>query len=160
MTKASTENASTSASAACTATQGRNCWKPTDLTDEGLGRPQSGWSCRKRVRTGASSKTTTSSCRPLSLSMRTLRLSPSRLRGLSSTPQRAALRGHNTMRLVVIATSWCGVMARQSHQSNTAECSRALLRITAGRRKQNQGRACRTKGHKDDTIGLASLPRR
>ena len=54
------------------------------------------------------------------LSMQTLRISPPRLRGLSSTPQRATFRRHNTMTLVVIATSWCGVMARESHQSNTA----------------------------------------
>ena len=65
-------------------------------------------------------KLTFRSCRPPTSSMQTLRLSPPRLRGLSSTPQRATLRGHNTMRLVVIATSWCGVMGRQSHQSNTA----------------------------------------
>ena len=36
-----------------------------------------------------------------------------KVRGPSSTPQRATLRRHNTMRLVVIATSWCGVMVRQ-----------------------------------------------
>ena len=39
-------------------------------------------------------------------------------RDLSSTPRRAILNGHNTTRLVVIATSWCDVMATQSRQSN------------------------------------------
>ena len=74
----------------------------------------------ERVRTSAPFRTTTSSCQPPTSSMQTLRLSPPRLRGLTSTPQRATLRGHNTRRLVVIATSWCGAMVRQSHQSNTA----------------------------------------
>ena len=74
--------------------------------------------------------------------LRRLRGSHHQSRDLSSTPQRATLRGHNTMMLVVIATSSFGVTARQSRQSNiAAQCSRALLRITAGRRAQNQGRA-------------------
>ena len=118
--EASTKGASTSASAACTATQGRICWKPTYPTVEGLGRQQSGWRCRKRVKTSSPSRTTTSGFRFPSSFTRILRLSPPRLRGLSSISQRATLRGHSTMSLVVIATSWCGVMVRQNHQSNTA----------------------------------------
>ena len=46
--------------------------------------------------------------------LRRLRLSPPKSWDLSSTPRRAILNGHNTTRLLVIATSWCGVMARQS----------------------------------------------
>ena len=142
MTKVSTAGASTSASDACTATQGRICWKPTDPTVEGLGRLQLGWRCRKRGKTRSPFRTTTSSCRPLSSSMRTLRLSPPRLRGLSSTPQRAITRERNTMRLAATATSWCSVMTRRSHQSNTAaRCSKAPLKIAAGRRESNQGYA-------------------
>ena len=76
----------------------------------------------------------------LSSFMRILRPSPPRLRGSSSTPQRAIPRERNTMRLAAIATSWCGVTARRSHQSNTAaRCSRTPLKIAAGRREQNQG---------------------
>ena len=120
MTKASTRSTSTSASAACTATQGRICWKPTDPTVVGQARQPCGWRCRKRVRTKSSFKTTTSSCRSLSSFMRILRHSSPRLRGPSSTSQRAILRERNTTRLVAIGTSWCGVTARRSHQSNTA----------------------------------------
>ena len=74
----------------------------------------------EKVRTKSSFKTTTSSCRSLSSFMRILKPSPPRLRGPSSTPQRAIPRERNTMRLAAIATLWCGVTARQSHQSNTA----------------------------------------
>ena len=56
----------------------------------------------------------TSSCQPLTSSTPTLRLSPPKLKDLSSTPRRAILNGHNTMRLVVIATSSFGLTARQS----------------------------------------------
>ena len=79
--------------------------------------------------------------------MQPLRLSPLRLRGLSSTPQRATLRGHNTKRLVVIATSWCGVMVRQSHQSNTA----AKMRPKCGRALRKE--ESKIKGVLDDPLG-------
>ena len=84
----------------------------------------------------------TSSCRPPTSSMQTLWLSPLRLRGLSWTPQRATLRGHNTMRLVVIATSWCGVMVRQSHQSNTAAPMQQSTSYNHCRKKRAKSRVC------------------
>ena len=68
------------------------------------------WRCRKKVKTRRPFRTTTSSCQPLTSSTPTLRLSPPKSWDLSSTPRRAILNGHNTTRLVVIATSWCGVM--------------------------------------------------
>ena len=52
--------------------------------------------------------------------MRILRPSPPRLKGPSSTPQRAIPRERNTMRRAAIATSWCGTTARRSHQANIA----------------------------------------
>ena len=118
--KTNTAGASTSASDACTATQGRICWNSINLTVGELGKPRSEWICQKRDKIKSPFRTTTSSCRLPTSSMQTLGLSPPRLRGLSSTPQRSTLRLHNTMRLVVIAISWCGVTVRQRHQSNSA----------------------------------------
>ena len=76
-------------------------------------RQLSGWRCQKKVKTSWPFRTTTSSCQPLTSSTPTSRLSPPKLKDLISTPQRATLRGHNTTSLVVIATWWCSVMARQ-----------------------------------------------
>ena len=94
------------------------------------------------VRTSSPSRTTTSSYRSPTSSMQTLRLSPPRFRDLSSTPQKGTLRGHNTMRLVVIATSWCGVMARQSHQSNTAAPMQQSTSKNHCRKKSAKSSAC------------------
>ena len=43
-----------------------------------------------------------------------------KVEGPELDPQRAIPRERNTMRLAAIATSWCGVPARRSHQSNIA----------------------------------------
>ena len=40
-----------------------------------------------------------------------------------------------------------------------SRCSRTFPASAAGRREENQGRASRSKGHEDDTRGLAGLPR-
>ena len=74
----------------------------------------------EKGKTKSSFKTTTNSCRSLSSFMQILRPSPPRSRGPSSTPQRAIPRKRKTMRLAAIATSWCDVTARRTHQSNIA----------------------------------------
>ena len=65
-----------------------------------------------------------------------------KVEGLSSTPQRATLRGHNTMRLVVTATSGCGVMVRQSQQSNTAAPMQQSTSKNHYRKKRAKSRVC------------------
>ena len=87
-------------------------------------------------------RTTTSSCRPLSSFMRILRPSPPRLRDPSSTPQRAIPRERNTMRLAAIATSWCGVTARRSHQSNIAAPMQQSTSKNRCRKKRAKSRVC------------------
>ena len=60
--------------------QKRTCWRSTDPSVEGLGRPQSGWRCRRRGKTSSPSRTTINNSQPPSSSMPTLRLSLPRFR--------------------------------------------------------------------------------
>ena len=120
MDKTNTDYASTSASDACTATQERICWNPINLIVEQLSKPRSEWICQKREKIKSPFRTTTSGFRFPSSFTLILRGSPPRLMSPSLTPQSAIPRERSTMRLTAIATSWCGVTDRRSHQSNTA----------------------------------------
>ena len=120
MIKINTAGVNTSASDACTATREGICWNPINLTVGELGKPRSELICQKTEKIKSPFKTTTSGFRFPSSFTRILRLSTLRLRSPSSIPQRAMPRERNTMRLAAIATSWCGVTACRSHQSNTA----------------------------------------
>ena len=52
-------------------TKERTCWRPTDQRTEGLGRPQSGWRCRRRRKTSSPSRTTINNSQPPSSSVPT-----------------------------------------------------------------------------------------
>ncbi|KAK3783596.1 hypothetical protein RRG08_048478 [Elysia crispata] len=120
MTRASIGSANTSAYDAFMGTRARICWKLIGRSARESARRLYGWRCRRWARTSSLSRTITSSCRSLISFTPTLKPSPRKSKGQSSTPPKATLNERSTTRHAATAMSRCGATDRQRRLSNTA----------------------------------------
>ena len=88
------------------ATAEKTCWRPTDPSAEGLGRLQSGWRCRRRVKTRLPSKTTTSSFQPLYIIYADFEALTTKVEGLDPTKSNSRKTQHHE------ACSYCYIVVR------------------------------------------------